>query len=86
MITEEEKREREIRQKLDDVVGTDFDAPLQRGVGQWLRARWIKWVLGALFGVLAMLLIVYTIESHKLPPSQPAPAKKPVPVLIVPAR
>jgi len=39
-----------------------------------------------LFGVLAMLLIVYTIESHKLPPSQPAPAKKPVPVLIVPAR
>jgi len=86
VITEEEKREREIRQKLDEVVGTDFDAPLQRGVGQWLRARWIKWLLGALFGVLAMLLIVYTIESHKLPPAQPAPAKKPVPVLIVPAR
>ena len=86
MITEEEKREREIRQKLDEVVGTDFDAPLARGVGQWLRARWIKWLLGALFGVLAMLLIVYTIESHKLPPVLPAPAKKPVPVLIVPAR
>ena len=86
MITEEERREREIRQKLDEVVGADFDAPLGRGVGQWLRARWIKWLLGALFGVLAMLLIVYIIESHSLPAAQPAPAKKPVPVLIIPLR
>jgi len=50
VITEKEKREREIRQKLDEVVGTDFDAPLARGVAPWLRARWIKWLLGALFG------------------------------------
>ena len=86
MITEEERREREIRQKLDEVVGTDFDAPLARGVAPWLRARWIKWLLGALFGVLAMLLIVYIIESHSLPAAPPAAAKKPVPVLIIPVR
>jgi hypothetical protein len=33
-----------------------------------------------------MLLIVYIIESHSLPAAQPAPAKKPVPVLIIPVR
>ena len=85
MISEEEKREREIRQKLDEVVGTDFDAP-RGGLGEWLRTRWIKWLLGALFGVFAMLLVFYTIESHRLPPVQPAPAKKPIPVQIIPAR
>ena len=86
MITEEERREREIRQRLDEVVGTDFDAPHQRGLGAWLKARWLKWLLGVAFGIAAMLLIVYTIESHRLPPSQPAPAKKPVPVRIIPPR
>jgi hypothetical protein len=84
VITEDERREREIRQKLDEIVGTDFDAPLTHGFAKWLRARWLKWLLGIAFGVLAMLLIVYTIESHKLPPAQAAPAKKPVPVLIIP--
>ena len=86
MITEEERREREIRQRLDEVVGTDFDAPHQRGLRAWLKARWLKWLLGVAFGIAAMLLIVYIIESHRLPPSQPAPAKKPVPVRIIPPR
>lgn len=86
MITEEERREREIRQKLDEVVGNDFDAPLTRGFRAWLGARWLKWALGALFGVLAMLLVVYTIESHRLPKLMPVPATKPVPVQIIPAR
>jgi len=39
-----------------------------------------------LFGVGAMLLIVYTIESHRLPKTMPVPEKKPVPVQIIPAR
>ena len=86
MISEEERREREIRQRLDEVVGTDFDAPHTRGFRAWVRARWFKWLLGALFGVGAMLLIVYTIESHRLPKVMPVPASKPVPVQIIPAR
>ena len=86
MISEEERREREIRQRLDEVVGTDFDAPHARGIGAWVRARWLKWVLGVLFGVGAMLLIVYTIESHRLPPPQAAQPKKPGPVMILPPR
>ena len=86
MISEEERREREIRQRLDEVVGTEFDSPQGRGFGAWLGKRWLKWVLGALFAIAAMLAIVYTIESHRLPPTAPAPAKKAVPVQIIPAR
>ena len=86
MISEEERREREIRARLDEVVGTDFDAPHLRGLGAWLRARWMKWTLGVVFAVLAMVLIVYTIESHRMPPVSPTPAKKPVQVQIIPAR
>lgn len=87
MISEEEKREREIRQKLDEVVGTDFDAPHLGGFRAWIKSRWIKWALGVLFAVGAPLIIVYTIESHRLPPVTPPPApKKPVSVQIIPAR
>jgi hypothetical protein len=86
VISEEEKREREIRQKLDEVVGTDFDGLGSHGFRDWLRARWLKWLLGAVFAVLAVLVVFYTIESHRLPPAQPAPAKKAVPVQIIPAR
>jgi hypothetical protein len=83
---EEEERDREIRRRLNEVVGTEYDAPHLRGFRAWLNARWLKWVLGVLFGIGAMLLIVYTIESHRLPKTLPAPEKKVVPVQIIPAR
>ena len=83
---EDEERAREVRRKLDEVVGTDYDAPQMRGFGAWLRARGMKGLLGIVFAVGAMLLIVYLIESHRLPPNIPTPAKKPVPVQIIPAR
>jgi len=83
---EDEERAREVQRKLDEVVGSDYDAPLVRGIGAWVRARWMKWLLGVVFAVGAMLLIVYTIESHRLPPNPPAPVKKPVPVQIIPPR
>ena len=83
---EDEERKREVRRKLDEVVGTDYDAPHLRGFGAWIRARWLKWVLGVLFGIGAMLVVFYTIESHRLPPKvEPAPPK-PVSVQIIPAR
>jgi len=83
---EEEERDREIRRRLNEVVGTDYDAPHLRGFGAWVRARWLKWLLGAALAVGAMLLVVYTIESHRLPKTLPAPEKKVVPVQIIPAR
>jgi hypothetical protein len=53
---EEEERDREIRRRLNEVVGTEYDAPHLRGFRAWLLARWLKWVLGVLFSVGAMLL------------------------------
>jgi hypothetical protein len=83
---EEEERDREVRRRLNEVVGTEYDAPHLRGFGAWVRGRWLKWLLGAVLAVGAMLLIVYTIESHRLPKTLPAPEKKVVPVQIIPAR
>ena len=83
---EDEERAREVRRRLDEVVGNEFDAPHLRGFGAWLKARWLKWALGIVFGVGAMLLVFYTIESHRLPPKIEPPPKKPVPVQIIPAR
>ena len=86
MSTPEDKREREVRRKLDEVVGSEFDAPHLQGFGAWLRSRWVKWLLGVVFGIGAMLLIVYTIESHRLPPEGAPQPRKAVPVLIIPSR
>ena len=83
---EDRERERELRRRLDEVVGNEYDAPHLRGFTAWLRSRWLKWVLGVAFAIAAMLLIVYTIESHRLPATMPAPEKKPVPVRIIPPR
>jgi hypothetical protein len=83
---DDREREREVRRRLDQVVGTDYDAPSVHGLRGWLRSRWLKWTLGIAFAVGAMSLVVYTIESHRLPSTIPAPAKKPVPVQIIPPR
>jgi NAD(P)H-flavin reductase len=33
-----------VRRRLDQLVGTDYDAPHLRGFSAWIRARWMKWV------------------------------------------
>ena len=81
---EDEERARQIRRRLDEVVGAEFDAPHLRGFGAWVKARWLKWILGIVAAIAVPILIVYTIESHRLPPSPPE--KKAVPVLIIPSR
>ena len=86
MSREDDERDREVRRKLDEVVGSDYDAPHLKGFSAWLRSRWLKWVLGIACAVGAPLLIIYTIESHRMPPVMPAAVKKPVPVQIIPAR
>jgi hypothetical protein len=85
-VNTDDERDRELRRRLDEVVGTDYDAPRLRGFTAWLKSRWLKWVLGVVFAVSALFLIVYTIESHRLPPKLPAQQKKPVPVQIIPPR
>jgi uncharacterized membrane protein len=85
-VNKDEERDRQVRRRLDEVVGTGYDKPRVREFGAWLKSRWMKWALGVLFAVGAMLLIVYTIESHRLPANLPQVEKKPVPVQIIPAR
>jgi hypothetical protein len=79
-VNKDEERDRQVRRRLDEVVGTGYDKPRVREFGAWLKS------LGVLFAVGAMLLIVYTIESHRLPANLPQVEKKPVPVQIIPAR
>ena len=74
----------EVKRKLDDVVGTQFD-PLDSGKA--LRKRLPVWIAGVLCAIAAAALIVWVIETHRLPPENARPVtKKPVPVQIVPAQ
>jgi len=69
----------QIDKKLDEVVGKRFDEP-------GIRERVLKWVLAAACAIGAACLIVWTIESHRLPPENARPvAKKPVIIQILPA-
>ena len=69
----------QIDKKLDEVVGKRFDEP---GV----RERLAKWIVAAACAIGAACVIVWVIESHRLPPENARPvAKKPVIIQILPA-
>ena len=71
-----------VKRKLDEVVGTRFD-PIDTKAA--LRDRLLKWLAGALCAAAAVSVIVFVIESHRLPPHVPRPAAKPVVIQIVPS-
>ena len=78
-------RDELLKRRLDEVVGTRYEEA--RGIPGRIRAGWPKWVLGALFAILAACLVVLLIERHRLPPEGTVEsAKKPVMVRILPAR
>jgi hypothetical protein len=69
----------QIDKKLDEVVGKRFDEP-------GIRERVLKWVVAAACAIGAACLIVWTIESHRMPPENARPvAKRPVIIQILPA-
>ena len=69
----------QVDRKLDEVVGKRFDEP---GVG----TRLVKWIVAAACAVGTACVIVWVIESHRLPPENARPvAKKPVIIRIIPA-
>ncbi len=72
----------DIKRRLDDVIGTQFD-PIDTKAA--LRTRLLKWIAGALFAVVAVSVIVFVIERHRLPPEVPRRAAKPVVIQIVPS-
>ena len=71
-----------IKRKLDDVVGTQFDPVDARHL---TRNRVLKWIGAAASAVAMVALIVFIIESHRLPPKIPPRATKPVVIQIVPS-
>ena len=80
-----EDLDREIAKKLDQVAGARFDEDAGHPVRRWRNAL-VKWVVAAACAVGASALVVYTIESHRLPPAAQQPAPKPVTVQILPAK
>ena len=74
----DEENARQVRKRLDEVVGTRFDET----------RRPAKWVVAALLAIGTVALVVYVIESHRLPSEEALKAasqRKPVEVIIVPA-
>jgi hypothetical protein len=75
--------EAEVRRKLDQVVGTEYDAGA-RGLAGKLRSGIVRWIVAALLALAMVAVIVATIESHRLPPEGMKVPLKPVEVRIVP--
>jgi hypothetical protein len=65
-------------------VGDRFSEDARDPARRW-RNRLAKWLAGAAGAICAAGLVVYLIESHRLPPAQEKPVPKPLTVTIVPA-
>ena len=83
----DEEAARQVRKRLDEVVGTRFDEA-RGGLASRLRHGAAKWIIAAMLAVGTAGLIVYTLESHRLPSDEALKAaaqRKPVEIVIVPA-
>jgi hypothetical protein len=79
---------REVHRRLDEVVGSRFDPEASAGFLGRIRRGALKAIVAALLAIAAAFLVVYTIESHRLPsPEQvdAARAGKSVEVYVVPS-
>jgi len=78
---------REVRRRLDEVVGTRFEEA-RGGFASRVRHGAMKWIVAAVLAIGTAGLVVYTIESHRLPSDEALKAaaqRKPVQVIIVPS-
>ena len=76
----------QIGRKLDEVVGERFDAAGGKDPVGRMRATLAKWIVAGACAVGAVCVIVWVIESHRLPPENARPlARKPVIIQILPA-
>lgn len=66
------------------VVGDRFHEDARDPARRW-RNLIAKWFIGAAGAVCAAALVIYLIESHRLPPMPVKPLQKPLMVTIVPA-
>jgi hypothetical protein len=79
---------REVGKRLDEVIGTRFDAEPHEGFFRRIRRGALKALVAAMLAVGAAFVVVYTIESHRLPSPEmvnAAKSGKPVEVFIAPS-
>ena len=72
-----------VDKKLDEVVGTEYDAGA-KGLAGKLRAGIARWIVAALLALAMVVAIIATIESHRLPPDGQRIPAKPVVIQIIP--
>ena len=78
-------RDELLKRRLDQVVGTRYEEA--RTVSGRVRLGWRKWLLGALFAIIAACVVVLVIERHRLPTQGAVQSvRKPVEVTILPSR
>lgn len=75
----------EIRKKLDEVVGTEFDERGERWHGEWFRRSAPRWVAGVAIGIAMAALVWWVLDSHLKAAHHPPPPR-PVIVNILPAK
>jgi hypothetical protein len=76
----------EIRKRLDEVVGTEFDERGKRWRGDWLRHSAPRWAAGIAAGI-AMAWIIWHVLDHYLKAAHQRPEPSgPVMIDIVPKK
>jgi len=73
----------DVGKKLDEVVGTEYDAGA-KGLAGKLRAGVIRWIVAALLALAMVAAIIATIEAHRLPPEGRKIPPKPIVIQIIP--
>ena len=76
----------ELRRKLDEVVGTEFDERGRRWRAGWFRASAPRWLLGAAIGIAMAALVWWILDSHLKAAHHPPGPKGPVIIRIVPTK
>ena len=80
-----DRRDDDIRKKLDEVVGTEFDERGRRWGREWFRRSLPAWIAGLVVAVAMAAGVWVVLDSHlKAAHHAPDPARNPVIINIVP--
>jgi hypothetical protein len=74
----------DVQKALDEVIGKKWkdEAP----AAERLKARLVKWALGAIVGVSLAALVVIVLEKNKPAPGAPKAPAKPVVIQVIPKK
>ena len=75
----------ELKRRLDDVVGTEFDERGARWGAGWFRKSVPRWIAGVVVAI-AMVAIVWEVLDRHLKAAHHAPEPRPVIIDILPGK